>query len=63
MAYLFPDLLALRAAQILQTYFIEEPEEFDSAALILRVVGFMLVMISATSLANIQYQDILTSYP
>lgn len=63
MAYLFPVLLALRAAQILQTYFIEEPEEFDSAALILRIVGFMLVMISATSLANIQYQDILTSYP
>ncbi|MDE0748084.1 MAG: DNA translocase FtsK 4TM domain-containing protein [Porticoccaceae bacterium] len=63
MAYLFPVLLALRAAQILRTYFIEDPEEFDSATLILRVVGFMLVMISATSLANIQYQDILTSYP
>jgi S-DNA-T family DNA segregation ATPase FtsK/SpoIIIE len=63
MAYLFPVLLALRTTQILRTYFIEDPEEFDSATLILRVVGFMLVMISATSLANIQYQEILTSYP
>ena len=58
MAYLFPALLALRAMQILRTYFISDPEDFDTATLILRIVGFILVMISATSLASIQYPGI-----
>ena len=63
MAYLLPLLLAVRALQILRTYFLHEPDGFDSASWVLRVVGFMLVMISATSLANIQYQDIANSFP
>ena len=63
MAYLLPVLLVVRALQILRTYFLREPSEFDSATVVLRVVGFMLVMISATSLANIQYEDIANTYP
>jgi len=63
MAYLLPLLLGVRALQILRTYFLDEPDQFDSAAWVLRVIGFMLVMISATSLANIQYQDIANSFP
>ena len=63
MAYLLPALLGVRALQILRTYFLREPSEFDSATVVLRVVGFMLVMISATSLANIQYEDIANTYP
>ena len=63
MAYLLPVLLGVRALQILRTYFLREPSEFDSATVVLRVVGFMLVMISATSLANIQYEDIANTYP
>ena len=63
MAYLLPLLLGVRAVQILRTYFLDEADQFDSAAWVLRVIGFMLVMISATSLANIQYQDISNSFP
>ena len=63
MAYLLPVLLGVRALQILRSYFLREPSEFDSATVVLRVVGFMLVMISATSLANIQYEDIANTYP
>ena len=63
MAYLLPVLLGVRALQILRTYFLRESSEFDSATVVLRVVGFMLVMISATSLANIQYEDIANTYP
>lgn len=63
MAYLLPVLLGVRALQILRTYFLREPSEFDSATVVLRIVGFMLVMISATSLANIQYEDIANTYP
>ena len=55
MAYLFPVLLALRAIQILRTHFLREADLFDSVTFFLRVIGFVLVMISATSLANIQY--------
>ena len=63
MAYLLPVLLGVRALQILRTYFLREPSGFDSATVVLRIVGFMLVMISATSLANIQYEDIANTYP
>ena len=63
MAFLLPLLLAVRALQILRTYFLHEPNDFDSATWVLRVVGFMLVMISATSLANIQYPDVANSFP
>ena len=63
MAYLFPLLLAIRAMQILRTHFLSEREDFDSVSFILRVIGFSLVMISATSLANIQYLDNLAYYP
>lgn len=63
MAFLFPLLLAIRASQILRTHFLDEREGFDSVSFILRVIGFGLVMISATSLANIQYLDNLAHYP
>ena len=62
-SYLFPVLLALRALQILRTYFLRESDEFDSVTFILRLIGFALVMISATSLANIQFGDMAHSYP
>ena len=63
MAYLFPALLAVRATQILKNYILREAEPFDSVTFTLRVIGFLLVMISATSLANIQYAEVHNSYP
>ncbi len=63
MAYLFPALLAVRAIQILRNYILREAEAFDSVTFTLRVIGFLLVMISATSLANIQYAEVHNSYP
>ena len=63
MAYLFPALLAVRATQILRNYILREAEPFDSVTFTLRVIGFILVMISATSLANIQYAEVHNSYP
>ena len=63
MAYLFPLLLAARALQILRTCLLKEALPFDSVTFSLRMIGFVLVMVSATSLANIQFSDGLTSYP
>ena len=63
MAYLLPALLAFRALQVLRTYILHEANEFDSWTFALRIVGFILVMISATSLAYIQYEDISHLYP
>ena len=63
MAYLLPVLLAVRSLQILRTYFIKEPDQFDPITWVLRVVGFLLIMISATSLATIQYHDIPNVFP
>jgi len=63
MAYLLPALLGIRALQILRTYFLREEDQFDSLTWILRVIGFLLVMISATSLADIQYQHIINQFP
>ncbi len=63
MAYLFPGLLAFRAVQILRHYILREAEPFDSVTFTLRVIGFLLVMISATSLANIQYAEVHNNYP
>lgn len=63
MAYLFPALLAVRAIQILRTYIIRAADAFDSVTFTLRVIGFILVMISATSLANIQYAEVHNNYP
>ena len=63
MAYLFPLLLAARALLILRTCLLKEALPFDSVTFSLRMIGFVLVMISATSLANIQFSDSLTSYP
>ena len=62
-SYLFPVLLALRAIQILRTYFLMEPDAFDSVTFVLRTVGFTLVMISATSLASIQFDDFGAGFP
>ena len=63
MAYLFPLLLAARAVQILRTCLLKEALPFDSVTFSLRIIGFVLVMVSATSLASIQFIDGLTSYP
>ena len=63
MAYLLPALMAFRALQVLRTYVLHEANEFDSWTFALRIVGFILVMISATSLAYIQYEDISHLYP
>jgi S-DNA-T family DNA segregation ATPase FtsK/SpoIIIE len=63
MAYLFPLLLAARALLILRTCLLKEALPFDSVTFSLRMIGFVLVMVSATSLANIQFSDSLTSYP
>ena len=63
MAFLFPLLLAARALQILRTCLLKEAMPFDSVTFSLRLIGFVLVMVSATSLANIQLDDSLTTYP
>ena len=63
MAYLFPLLLAARALLILRTCLLKEALPFDSVTFSLRMIGFVLVMVSATSLASIQFSDGLTSYP
>ncbi len=63
MAYLLPLLLAVRAVQILRTYFLREDDQFDSLTWVLRVIGFLLVMISSTSLATIQYHDVSNAFP
>ena len=63
MAYLFPLLLAARALLILRTCLLKEALPFDSVTFSLRMIGFVLVMVSATSLASIQFSDGLTAYP
>ena len=63
MAFLFPLLLAARALQILRTCLLKEAMPFDLVTFSSRLIGFVLVMVSATSLANIQFDDSLTIYP
>jgi len=63
MAYLFPVLLAIRALQILKTRFISEPVPFDVVIFSLRLLGFVLVMVAATSLATIQFEQHAMDYP
>lgn len=63
MAFLFPLLLAARALQILRTCLLKEAMPFDTVTFSLRLIGFVLVMVSATSIANIQFDDSLTGYP
>ena len=63
MAYLFPVLLAARALQILRTRLLRETIPFDSVTFGLRLVGFVLVMVSATSLASIQFDSSPAVYP
>lgn len=63
MAFLFPLLLAARALQILRTCLLKEAVPFDTVTFSLRLIGFVLVMVSATSIANIQFDDSLASYP
>jgi S-DNA-T family DNA segregation ATPase FtsK/SpoIIIE len=62
MAYLFPTLLAVRALQILRTRFLQAPAAFDVLLFNLRIVGFVLVMIAATSLASIQFEQAVGTY-
>ena len=62
MAFLFPLLLAARALQILRTCLLKEALPFDSVTFSLRLIGFVLVMVSATSIASIQF-DSINIYP
>ncbi len=63
MAYLFPLLLAIRAVQILRTRLLKESVPFDSVTFSLRIVGFLLVIVSATSLASIQFAESASVFP
>ena len=47
----------------LRTCLLREAMPFDSVTFSLRLIGFVLVMVSATSLANIQFDDTLAGYP
>ena len=55
-------LLAIRALQILRTRFLQAAIPFDILTFNLRLVGFTLVMIAATSLASIQFEDHVSNY-
>lgn len=62
MAYLFPILLATRALQILRTRLLQEAVAFDIFTFNLRFVGFVLVIISSTSLTSIQFDQFASNY-
>ncbi|OUS13073.1 cell division protein FtsK [Gammaproteobacteria bacterium 53_120_T64] len=53
-AYLFPLLLAVRAWNVFQQRKIED-SRFDGVTLILRLIGLVLVMVSATALMEIHH--------
>lgn len=62
MAFLFPILLATRAVQILRTRLLQAAPPFDTLTFIFRLVGFVLVMISSTSLTSIQFDQFASHY-
>ncbi|WP_461480673.1 DNA translocase FtsK [Porticoccus sp.] len=62
MSYLFPVLLALRAWSVFRAHQ-EESTEFDGVVFALRILGLVLVMVCATSLATLQYGGLSTSLP
>ncbi|OUU37757.1 MAG: cell division protein FtsK [Cellvibrionales bacterium TMED49] len=52
-AFLFPGALALRAAQKLRQYFKLKNDEFSFESFFLMLLGFILIMLSATALAHL----------
>lgn len=62
MAYLFPMLLLLRAWRVFRAKR-DEPVPFDWLTFSQRLLGFVLVMLSATALASLHYGDVTTSLP
>lgn len=62
MSYLFPPLLALRAWNVFRSRRVIS-ETIDWVVFCLRLIGLVLVMTSATSLAAMHYGDISTSLP
>ena len=61
-SYLFPVLLGLRAWNVFRAHR-EEGAHFDGVVFSLRILGLILVMVSATSLASLHYGHIETSLP
>jgi DNA segregation ATPase FtsK/SpoIIIE, S-DNA-T family len=62
MSYLFPVLLALQAWNIFRIHR-EEHSGFDGVVFSLRVLGLVLVMVCATSLASLHYGHVQTQLP
>ena len=62
MSYLFPLLLVLRAWHVFRVHR-EEGSEFDGVVFALRILGLVLVMVCATSLAALQYGGLSTPLP
>ena len=61
-SYLFPVLLGLRAWNVFRAHR-DESASFDGVVFFLRILGLILVMVSATSLASLHYGHIQTSLP
>ncbi|TNF07954.1 MAG: cell division protein FtsK [Gammaproteobacteria bacterium] len=61
-SYLFPVLLAVRAWHVFRVHR-EQGAEFDGLVFALRVLGLVLVMVCATSLAALQYGAMSTPLP
>ena len=62
MAYLFPFLLALRAWKVFREHKTEEGH-FDGVVFSLRILGFVLVMFSATGMVTLHYGHLATMLP
>ena len=62
-AYLFPVLLAVRAWKVFRDHKDDEESGFDGVVFALRILGLVLVMISATSLAALHYSHLATTMP
>lgn len=61
MSYLFPVLLALRAWNVFRMHR-DQNIHFDGLIFALRILGLILVMVSATSLASLHYGDVVSSH-
>ncbi|MCB1668442.1 MAG: DNA translocase FtsK 4TM domain-containing protein [Pseudomonadales bacterium] len=61
-AYLFPVLLAVRAWKVFRSHK-EDESSFDGVVFALRILGLILVMVSATALASLHYSHLPTAMP
>ena len=57
-AFIFPLLLAVRAAQLLYNHLQQRRSEFDMVTFALRVIGFILVIVAFTSLLYLQHPEL-----